>query len=263
MVFMFNFTSKNRISTSLQRLFLSCIFVVSVITISALNRSTLNAEELKHKTASQYYLDGIYNYVDRNYTTSAEQFEALSKKYPYSQFTHHSLIMEAFTNFVDKEYSKISGIVEVFFRLFPNDEYTPYMMYLHGMSYYMNIKKDERGFNNVEESLQIFNDIITKYPNSKYAKNVEKKIDYLVKRQQLNDLLTGEYYQKNNEYIGAMRRYTGLFEKYKDGLNKEIEERALCRIMNLSKSMQLPKNATKYRLLLQQKYPNSRCLQQS
>lgn len=263
MVFMFNFTSKNKISTSLQRLFLSCVFVVSVITISVLNRSTLNAEELQHKTASQYYLDGIYNYVDRNYTTSAEQFEALSKKYPYSQYTRNSLIMEAFTNFVDKEYSKIQGIVEVFFRLFPNDEYTSYMTYVLGMSYYVSIKKDERSFNNVGESLQIFTDLLEKYPNSKYAKNVEKKIDYLVKRHQLNDVLTGEYYEKNGEYISAMRRYTGLFEKYKNGLNKEIEERALCRIMNLSKSIQLPKNADKYYQLLQKKYPNSKCLQQS
>ena len=77
-------------------------------------------EELAYKTAQQYYLDGIYNYVDRNYTTSAEQFEALSKKHPYSQFTHNSLIMEAFTNYVDKEYSKIHGIAEVFFKLLSN-----------------------------------------------------------------------------------------------------------------------------------------------
>ena len=193
MVFMFNFTSKNKISIFLQRLFLSCVFVVLLVITVILNCLTLNAEELTHKTASQYYLDGIYNYVDRNYTTSAEQFEALSKKYPYSQYTHNSLIMEAFTNFLDKEYSKIQGIVEVFFRLFPNDEYTPYMTYVLGMSYYVSIKKDERSFNNVGESLQIFTDLLEKYPNSKYAKNVEKKIDYLVKRQQLNDILTGEY----------------------------------------------------------------------
>ena len=249
------------VSFSVKIVNLRLCFFVSLFTFCAFFCKSSFCEELTYKTAQQYYLDGIYNYVDRNYTTSAEQFEALSKKHPYSQFTHHSLIMEAFTNYVDKEYSKIPGIAEVFFKLFPNDEYTPYMMYILAMSYYINIKKDNRAFNNVAESLQIFNNLLDKYPNSKYAENVKKKIEYLLARQQLNDLLTGEYYEENNNHISAMRRYTGIFEIYKNNLNSEIEERALCRIAALSQAMQMPNNADKYYKLLQQKYPNSKCLQ--
>ena len=222
--------------------------------------SILSAEELKHKTAEQYYLDGIYSYVDRSYTTSAEQFEALSKNYPYSQYTRDSLIMEVFINYINHEYEKIQNIFSVFSKLFPNDEYMPYMFYMLGMSYYANIKNNDKGVGNVAESLQIFTDFLDKYPKSKYAENVKEKIIYLNKMGQLNDVRIGEFYQKNNNYISAIKRYTSIFNTYQNSIDPEIEERAICRIITTFYQLNMCESMEKYKQLLKTKFPKSKCL---
>lgn len=220
----------------------------------------LLSEELEHKTAKQYYLDGIYSYVDRSYTTSTEQFEALSKNYPYSQYTRNSLVMEVFINYINREYKKIENIFTVFSKLFPNDEYMPYMLYMLGMSYYINIKNDDKGSGNISESLSIFTDFLEKYPKSKYSKNVKEKVYYLKKMQQLNDIKIGEFYQKNNNYISAIRRYSGIFSRYKNDMDSEIEERALCDIVISLYALSMCENMKKYKQLLKTKFPKSKCL---
>ena len=241
--------------------FSSHFLTIFIILFSFNFTSNASAEELTLKTAKQFFIDGMYNYADRSYSSSAEQFEALSKNHPYSNHTKHSLIMEAYTNYLDKEYEKISGIAEVFFRLFPDDDYEAYIMYILGMSYYVGVKQDERATDKIAESKKVFVNLLEKYPHSKFAENVQKKVDYLNKIEQLNDIKTAEYYYKTDNYISAMRRYAGMFEIYKKNFDPEIEERALCGIISLSMSMEMEYNASKYKKLLQQKYPNSKCLQ--
>ncbi len=217
------------------------------------------AEELKYKTAEQYYLDGIYSYVDRSYATSADQFEALSKNHPYSQYTRNSLVMEAFTNYLNKEYEKIKNITSVFFKLFPNDQYEPYMLYILAMSNYINIRDVNKNYSNIVESRQIFTDLINKHPGSKYVKNAEEKIVYLNKMEQLGDVLIGELYQKNDIFISAIRRYANILNKYKD-IDPEIEERTLCGMISSLHSLNMTTNMKKYIEFLTKKYPKSKCL---
>lgn len=227
---------------------------------SLIQNKQVHTEELNIKSAGQYYLDGLYNYTDRSYTTAAEQFEALSKNHPHSSYTKNSLIMEVYTNYINKEYEKIQGITDVFFSLFPNDEYTAYMYYMLAMSYYALVKTDMRAINYITDSKDIFITLLEKFPKSKYAGNVKEKIKYLTYMQQLNDVRAGDFYQNTNNYISAMRRYTGILELYKDNINPQIEEITICKIKKLSTAMRLIQNAEKYEQLLRQKYPNSKCL---
>ncbi len=223
--------------------------------------TNLNAEEMQYKTAEQYYLDGLYSYCDRSYTTSSEQFEALSKNHPSSPYTRNSLVMEAYTNYINKEYEKTKSITSIFFKLFPNDEYEPYMLYILGMSYYINIRDINRGVNNIIESKQIFTDLLNKHPQSKYAENVKKKIIYIDKIKQLSDVLIGETYQKNNNFISAIRRYSYILDTYKN-IDPGIEERTLCNMISSLRSLKMTYNMEKYIKIIKEKYPKSKCLKE-
>ena len=217
-------------------------------------------EETRNKTPNKYYLDGLYYYADRSNTSSAEQFEALSKNYPYSNYTRNSLVMEAFTNYIDREYDKISGITEVYFRLFPNDVYNSYMAYINAMSYYAIIKNAENSLDNMEKSYALFLDVKNNFSNTKYAEDAQKKMEYLGKMMQLNDIKIGDFYFSRRDYIGAMRRYTGMFQKYNNKLLPEMQERALCGCAICSRILNLDKLADDYLNRLRNHFPNSKCL---
>ena len=238
---------------------INIIFIIAVFTIFF--NQKLYSEELQKKTAEQYYLDGMYYYTDRSYTSATEQFEALTKNYPYSNYTYQSLLMEAYLNYINDELVKVSGVVAVFVKLYPLDKELPYMMYLDAMSHYKQIKDETKNLNSVRSAMEIFSLLIEKYPEIKYDIDAKKKMDFLYKIQQLNDIRNAEFYQDKGDYITAIRRYTGMFNIYKGYLNKDIEERALCRIINLAKMLEMNEMSDKYKKILIEKYQNNKCFE--
>ena len=108
-------------------------------------------------------------------------------------------------------------------------------------------------------SEQLFNSLIKLYPTTIYAKDAMKKMEYLQIIKQLNDINSGEVFEKQGNYIGAIRRYTGMFNTYDEKLDKKIEERLLCRLVGITKTLKLDKESNKYNDKLQTKFPNNIC----
>ena len=238
------------------------IFIVLLLffCISFLSfNNVLFAEEQNLKSDKQYWLDGMYYYADRSYTSAAEQFEALTKHYPYSKYTHDALLMEMYTNYIDNEKEKISGIAEVFYHLFPLDNDTPYVMYMQAMAEFTALKDESRMLDKMVEGEKLFFKLKQYFADSVYAKDAEKKLEYLNAVKQLNYIHVGEIYLKRDDYIGAMKRYTGIFNSFPDGLHPLIEEFALCRLFSLTKMLISNTEAEKYNQMLNDKYSNSKC----
>ena len=238
------------------------IFIVLLLffCISFLSfNNVLFAEEQNLKSDKQYWLDGMYYYADRSYTSAAEQFEALTKHYPYSKYTHDALLMEMYTNYIDNEKEKLSGIAEVFYYLFPLDNDTPYVMYMQAMAEFTALKDESRMLDKMVEGEKLFFKLKQYFADSVYAKDAEKKLEYLNAVKQLNYIHVGEIYLKRDDYIGAMKRYTGIFNSFPDGLHPLIEEFALCRLFSLTKMLISNTEAEKYNQMLNDKYPNSKC----
>ena len=238
------------------------IFIVLLLffCISFLSfNNVLFAEEQNLKSDKQYWLDGMYYYVDRSYTSAAEQFEALTKHYPYSKYTHDALLMEIYTNYIDNEREKISGIAEVFYYLFPLDKDTPYVMYMQAMAEFTVLKDESRMLDKMVEGEKLFFKLKQYFADSVYAGDAEKKLEYLNAVKQLNYVHVGDIYLDRDDYIGAMKRYTGIFNSFPQGLHPLIEEFALCRLSVLSKMLLFDKEAEKYKQILMTKYPNNDC----
>ena len=243
------------------------IIILSIFLNIFLCNITLAKEEIK-KTDEQYNFDGMYYFADRSYTSSAEQFEALTQRYPYSSYTHNALLMEIYTNFLDNELDKIPGIAEVFYRLFPLDKNTDYVLYMHALSgllykpwfrKYKLLTDEARSMSKVYESEVVLTKLVNDFPESKYTEDAKQKLLYIKGLKQLNEVFVGERYQKLGNFIGAMKRYTGMFEIYKDDIHPQIEERLLCNLVGLTKTLKLDTESEKYKQLLQKKYPSNKC----
>ena len=97
------------------------------------------------------------------------------------------------------------------------------------------------------------------FADSIYAIDAKKKLEYLNAVKQLNYIHVGDIYLYRDDYIGAMKRYTGIFNSFPDGLHPLIEEFALCRLSVLSKMLLSDEEAEKYKQMLMAKYPNNGC----
>ena len=212
----------------------NCIFFLLFILLFAGRQNFVISEEVQNKTAHQYYLDGLYYYADRSYNTSAEK----------------AIVLEAYTNYLDKEYAKIEGICEIYYKLYPDGKYSDYITYLHGMSYYALVGNELISSDNIEDSMEIFEKLLEKYPESKFVNPAKKKIEYLLKLKQLHDLTIADFFYNTEDYIAAMRRYTSMFNLYNTKLLPDIKKIALLQIKNITKILQLETEANKYEKLL-------------
>ena len=235
------------------------IFLFLCVLSLNISAHNANTEELDLKTEQQYFLDGMYYYTDRSYTSASEQFEALSHHYPYSRFTHDALLMEIYTNFINNEKAKIDGITEVFYRLFPADKDTPYVMYMQAMAEYTSLKDKTRLLDKMNRSETLFRLLIENFPETEYAKNAKERLKDLNFRKQANYLHIAEVYQSRDDFIGAMKRYTGYFEVFKNEIDKNIEEIVLCRLQDLTNMLNMREESLKYVEILKQKYPDTIC----
>ena len=253
-----------------------CLFVLLSFFVAISISPYLQAEETETKnikTDIEYWNNAMYYYADRSFQSSAEEFEGLSRNHPYSNLTHNSLLMEIYTNYLDDELGKIQGIAEVFYRLFPMDKDTDYVLYMQAMALVMykpfityfngkgyKIIKDEKTMmKQIKEARTILQLLVKGFPQSKYLDDAKQKIIYLNGLEQLNNVYIAERYQKLGQFVPAMKRYTGMFEIYKDNLHPQIEERLLCNLIGLSKTLQMNNESEKYTKKLQEKYPNNKC----
>ena len=84
-------------------------------------------------------------------------------------------------------------------------------------------------------------------------------VEYYLQDLQSSSGHIGDIHLYRDDYIGAMKRYTGIFNSFPDGLHPLIEEFALCRLSVLSKMLLSDEEAEKYKQMLMAKYPNNGC----
>ncbi len=203
---------------------------------------------------SKLYAKGIKDMQDRDFETSAKTFSTLEKAYPYSQYQRKGLIMTTYAQYQNKSYTDAIGSAKRYLGLYPNSPDSAYVTYLEGMAYYDQIPDINHDLAQAESAVTVFNDVVTKYPNSEYAADSRYKMG--IARDQLagKEMEVGRWYLKQGNYTGAINRFRTVLAKYQT--TRQVEE-ALERLTEAYLSMGLPQEAQTAAAVLGHNYPDS------
>ena len=209
---------------------------------------------LNDPPANTLYKNGVRALTERDFEKSTKTFNKLEKAYPYSQYQRKGLIMAAYSQYQNKKFDDAIGTAKRYIGLYPNSPDTPYVTYLEAMSFYDQIPDVNHDLQGAEKAIEVFNAIVTKYPNSEYAADSRYKIS--VARDQLagKEMTVGRYYLEKHEYTAAINRFRNVLAKYQT--TRQAEE-ALERLTEAYLAMGLPQEAQTAAAVLGHNYPDS------
>ena len=169
---------------------------------------------LAETPASDIYDQGLARLQKKDSAGAAKKFSELDKQYPFSDWSRKGLMMQTYANYQAGDYDTAINTGKRFYQLYPNAPDAPYALYLEGMSYYQQIPDVSRDQENSAKALDLFQQIVTKYPTSEYADDAKFKIQ--VTRDQLagKEMSTGRFYLNRRNYTAAINRFREVLAKY-------------------------------------------------
>ena len=202
----------------------------------------------------QIYKTGLSSLENENYKKAIIEFDNLSLNHPFSSLAKKSDIMTAYSLYQNNEIKKSINKLKIFIEMNPNDEFSDYAHYLLAMCYYIQVSNQGRDPSLSIKALNSFMLIITKYPNSKYAKDSKLKIQYIKNSLANNELDIGKFYLKKNAPASSIKRFKSILLNYQN--TSSIPE-TLYRLTEAFLMIGLKKEAVKSDAVLKYNFPNS------
>jgi len=212
------------------------------------NKNLLNEPETLYKLAK-------ITFDDQNLELAREQFKEINKLFPLSNEAIQSEIMIAFIDYIKMDYNNAILNYKKIINKYPSHKDLDYIYYMIAICNYEQLQDESLDgyYNNV--ALRSFNQVINRYPESKYAKDSRQKITLVKSNIAAKHMEIGRFYLSNENYIAALNRFKIVIEEY--SITKFTPE-ALHRMVEAYYGMGMYEESYNTAALLGYNYPESK-----
>ncbi len=164
-------------------------------------------------------VDTLYNRAlddlgAQEYKSAAKEFEEVDRQHPYSVWATKAQIMAAFTYYQSNKYDEAQIALDRFIQLHPGHRDIPYAYYLKALCYYEQISDVGRDQGMTQKALDSLADVVKRFPETPYARDARLKVELTIDHLAGKEMDIGRYYQRQQQYIGAINRYRVVIERY-------------------------------------------------
>jgi outer membrane protein assembly factor BamD len=183
-------------------------------------------DETANWTADKFYSEAHAAMTDGGYDSAIKLFEKLEARYPYGRYSQQAQLEMAYAYYKQTETESAISACDRFIRLHPNHPNVDYAYYLKGL---INFNEDlgllgsvsmqdqtERDPKAVRQSFDAFKDLVSKFPESKYAADSTARMKYLVNAMSAHEVHVAYYYMRRGAYVAALSRAQGAIKDYPD-----------------------------------------------
>ena len=202
----------------------------------------------------EIYSKGLTSLQEGDFNRATSEFDNLLLNHPFSNLSSKSEIMSAYSNFQNNEIEKATKKLVSYIEMNPKGELTQYAHYLLAMCYYSQVSSESRDPSLSIKALNYFKLIVTKYPNTRYAKDSNLKIQYLKNSLAKNELVIGKFYLKKGAPASSIRRFKSILKNYQ---NSYVIPETLYRLSEALLLIGLKEEAIKSSALLNYNFPNN------
>lgn len=186
--------------------------------------------------------------------TAAALFDEVERQHPYSPWARRAQLMSAFSYYSGRDYTKSVQSAQRFLSIHPGNKDAPYAYYLIALCYYEQINDISRDQKVTLQALSALNDVVRRYPGTRYAIDAKLKIDLVNDHLAGKEMDIGRFYERAGRWLAADIRFRNVVDKYQ--ATSHTPE-ALFRLVETNLSLGLTEEAQKYAAVLGQNYPGS------
>ncbi|MFA7268087.1 MAG: outer membrane protein assembly factor BamD [Sterolibacterium sp.] len=175
-------------------------------------------------SAQRLYDEAKESMNDGAYDKAIKNFEKLEARYPYGRYAQQAQLEIAYAYFKQDEPAAAVTACDRFIRLHPNHPNVDYAYFLKGLA---NFGEDlglmahvgmqdlsERDPKAPREAFDAFKELVSKFPNSKYAPDATARMVYLTNTLAAHEVHVARYYLKRGAYVAAINRAQTTLKSY-------------------------------------------------
>ncbi len=202
----------------------SSLALILLLCVSACGLLPEQIDETKNWSAEKIYTTAKERLDSGQYESAIKMYEKLEARYPYGRFAQQAQLEVAYAYYKDREIASSITASERFIKLHPNHPNVDYAYFLRGLANfnddlgllgsYAGQDMSERDPKAAREAFNAFKDLVTRFPNSKYAADSVQRLNYLVNTLALNEIHVARYYMKRGAFIAAANRAQYTLKTY-------------------------------------------------
>ena len=184
--------------------------------------------EIKDETAGwsaqRIYAEAKDNLNSGNYERAVKLFETLESRYPFGRYAQQAQLEVAYAYYKDNEPISAIAACDRFIKLHPNHPNVDYAYYLKGLANFnddlgllgnlVNQDLSERDPRAARDAFLAFKELVTRFPDSKYADDSTARMKYLVNALANNEVHVAKYYLKREAWVAAANRAKEVLKTY-------------------------------------------------
>jgi len=175
-------------------------------------------------TPDRLYAEARSEMGSGNWAAAVKLLETLEARYPFGRWAQQAQIDTAWVHFKDNERALSLAAIDRFMKLHPNHPALDYMLYLKGL---VNFNEQQGLFARLgsqdlserdqaasREAFDAFKELVTRFPDSKYAADAEERMRYLVNAMARGQVHIARYYFRRGAYVAAANRAQEVVLRY-------------------------------------------------
>jgi len=175
-----------------------------------------DSEKFDEMSVEQLYLMAVDRMEAKKYKDAGTAYAEVERQHPYSDWSLNAQIMSGYAYYLAKKYEEADEAFGIFIQLHPGHEYVPYAMYMLGLIAYEEIPIVERDQTPAKESVEAFQKLMNRFPDTNYAKDARMKIDFIRDHLAAKELEVARYYQHKEAHLAAINRLKGVVKEYEN-----------------------------------------------
>jgi outer membrane protein assembly factor BamD len=235
------------------------LFLGAMLSLGAC-ASSRDQEDYVEEPVDQLYNRAMDFMQQGNDREAARAFEEVERQHPYSEWATRAQLMAAYAFYEANAYDEAVAAAQRFIDLHPGNRDVAYAYYLVGMSYYEQISDVGRDQKMTELALQSFDELVRRFPQSRYARDAEVKADLTRDHLAGKEMEIGRYYLRRGQFVAAINRFNNVVNRYQT--TTHVEE-ALHRLTESYLALGVQEEARRTASVLGYNFPGSEWYQDS
>lgn len=211
-------------STSFSRLLASGLLVIAALVAGGCGTTRIGPDETLSWTPEKLYAEAREELRSGNWASAVKLLEKLEARYPFGRFAQQAQLDIAWAYYRENDQGNALASVDRFIRQYPNHAALDYALYLKGL---INFNENrglfarlggqdlaERDLKAARESFDTFKQLISRFPDSRYAADAKARMGYLVNSMASGEVAIARYYFTRGAYVASANRAKAVVEQY-------------------------------------------------
>lgn len=235
------------------------LFAILCILLSA-----CSSAPKKLASEQELYDDAKKSIKLRNFSQATIALEELEARFPFGTYAEQAQLDLVYARYsaLDLEGSILAA--DRFIRLHPQSPNVDYAYYIRGIAnyhldigvasrYFTSLELSSRDPGNMRQAFNDFSELITRFPQSQYASDAQKRMIQIRNRLADYELHAARYYIKREALVAAANRATQIVSNYP---KTPTVEPALIMLVELYQAMNLETQASQALVVLRTNFPD-------